>query len=452
MTQSMKAPDEQMARRVVGKVSRRLIPFMALLYFINYLDRTNIGFAKLTMSKELQLTETMFGLASGIFFAGYLLLEVPSNLALHRFGARRWIARIMISWGIVAAAMAFVPNATWLYVLRALLGIAEAGFFPGMILYLTFWLPRAQRTRMTGFFLLAIPMSSVLGAPMSGLIMQYTDGLFGMSGWRNMFLIEGIPAIILAFVTWFYLTDRPADAKWLEPEERRWLQDTLDAEDRETSQAHHWPLKKSLTNPRIIGLSFIYFAAVYGLYALSFFLPSMVAGFAQTFNTKFSLLETGMIVAVPYVFASIAMVWWSHHSDRTGERVWHVAGPLFLAGVAIPVALFLNSPFLVMVAMTITAMGVYSALPVFWYLPTTFLTGAAAAGGIALINSIGNASGFFAPYITGFAKDATGDYKLAMFIVGGICIMGGILTLVLKAAPRPDNPQALGMSDRIDVP
>lgn len=452
MSESIAPPDEEMARRVVRKVSRRLIPFMALLYFINYLDRTNIGFAKLTMSKELQLTETMFGLASGIFFAGYLLLEVPSNLALHRFGARRWIARIMITWGIIAAAMAFVPNATWLYVLRALLGIAEAGFFPGMILYLTFWLPRAQRTRMTGFFMLAIPMSSVFGAPLSGLIMQYSHGLFGMSGWRNMFLIEGIPAIILAFVTWFYLTDRPADAKWLEPAERQWLQDTLDAEDRQTSQAHHWPLKKSLTNPRIIGLSFIYFAAVYGLYALSFFLPSMVAGFAQTFNTKFSLLETGMIVAVPYIFASIAMVWWSHHSDKTGERVWHVAAPLILAGVAIPVALFLQSPFLVMVAMTITAIGIYAALPVFWYLPTTFLTGAAAAGGIALINSIGNASGFFAPYITGFAKDATGDFKLAMFIVGGVCIAGAILTLVLKAAPAPDNPDALAVSDRIDVP
>lgn len=452
MTQSMAAPDDEMARRVVARVSRRLIPFMALLYFINYLDRTNIGFAKLTMSKELQLTETMFGLASGIFFAGYLLLEVPSNLALHRFGARRWIARIMITWGLIAAGMAFVPNGTWLYVLRALLGIAEAGFFPGMILYLTFWLPRAQRTRMTGFFMLAIPMSSVLGAPLSGLIMQYTDGLFGMSGWRNMFLIEGLPAVILAFVTWFYLTDRPAEAKWLEPAERQWLQDTLDAEDRETSQTHHWPLKKSLTNARIIGLSFIYFAAVYGLYALSFFLPSMVAGFAQTFDTKFSLLETGMIVSVPYIFASIAMVWWSHHSDRTGERVWHVASPLLLAGVAIPVALFLQSPFLVMVAMTITAIGIYSALPVFWYLPTTFLTGAAAAGGIALINSIGNASGFFAPYITGFAKDATGDYKLAMFIVGGVCIMGAILTLVLKAAPKPDNPGAIGLSDRIDVP
>lgn len=446
------APDDQMARRVVGKVSRRLIPFMALLYFINYLDRTNIGFAKLTMSKELQLTETMFGLASGIFFAGYLLLEVPSNLALHRFGARRWIARIMITWGIVAAAMAFVPNATWLLVLRALLGIAEAGFFPGMILYLTFWLPRRQRTRMTGFFMLAIPLSSVLGSPLSGLLMQYSHNWFGMSGWRNMFLIEGVPAIILAFVTWFYLTDRPAEAKWLEPAEREWLQATLDAEDRETAQAHHWPLKKSLTNPRILGLAFVYFAAVYGLYALSFFLPSIVADFSSIFNTKFSLVQTGLIVAVPYLFGCVALVWWSHHSDRTDERVWHVAAPLILAGVAVPVALFLDSPFAVMAAMTVTAIGIFATLPVFWYLPTTFLTGAAAAGGIALINSLGNAAGFFAPYITGFAKDATGDYKLAMFIVGGVMIAGAVLTLVLKAAPTPDRPVAAQVSDGIDMP
>ncbi len=444
MAQPVAVPDDDIARRVVGKVSRRLIPFMALLYFINYLDRTNIGFAHLTMSRELQLTETMFGLASGIFFAGYLLLEVPSNLALHRFGARLWITRIMITWGIIATAMAFVPNATWLFVLRALLGIAEAGFFPGMILYLTYWLPREQRTRMTGLFMLAVPISSALGAPLSGLLMQYADGLFGLSGWRNMFLIQGVPAILLAGVTWFYLTDRPANAKWLKPDERVWLQETLDAEDRRTSSAHHWPLRKSLTNSRVLGLSFVYFAAVYGLYALSFFLPSIVAGFSQMFQTKFSLVETGLIVSVPYIFGAVAMGWWSHHSDRTGERIWHVAGPMILAGIAIPIALFLQSPFLVMVAMTITAIGVFATLPVFWYLPTTFLTGAAAAGGIAMINSIGNSAGFFAPYITGFAKDATGDYKVAMFVVGGVLIAGAILTLVLKASPPPDNAAALG--------
>jgi ACS family tartrate transporter-like MFS transporter len=209
--------DAEMKRRVLRKVVRRLIPFMGLLYFINYLDRTNIGFAKLTMSKDLVLTETMFGLASGIFFLGYLVLEVPSNLALHRFGARKWIARILVSWGIVAAAMTFVPNAPWLYVLRALLGIAEAGFFPGMILYLTYWLPREERVKATGLFMLAIPISSSLGSPLSAAIMEYSHGMFGLAGWRMMFLIEGLPAILLGVITWFFLTDRPADAHCSSP-------------------------------------------------------------------------------------------------------------------------------------------------------------------------------------------------------------------------------------------
>ncbi|WP_226343910.1 MFS transporter [Agilicoccus flavus] len=424
-------------RAVVAKVSRRLIPFMGLLYFVNYLDRTNIGFAKLTMSEDLGLTATMFGLASGLFFVGYLLLEVPSNLALHRFGARRWIARIMITWGIVASAMAFVPDATWLYILRTLLGVAEAGFFPGMILYLTYWLPQAERTRMTGLFLLAIPISSVVGSPLSGLIMQHADGLFGLAGWRMMFLIEGLPAILLAFVTWFYLTDRPADAAWLEPDERRWLQATLDAEAEATQSRHHWPLRKSLTDPRIWGLSFIYFAAVYGLYALSFFLPTIVAGFSEMFDTKFSLVQTGLIVAVPYAIASVAMVWWGHHSDRTKERVWHVALPLIVAGCATPVALYLQSPFAVMAVVTVTAIGIFCTLPVFWYLPTTFLTGASAAAGIALINSIGNSSGFFAPYITGYLKDSTGGFHAAMYVIGGVMALGGVLALILRAAPPP---------------
>ena len=216
--------------RVVRKVARRLIPFLGLAYFVNYLDRTNIGLAKLTMSEELGLTETMFGLASGLFFIGYLLFEVPSNLALHRFGARRWIARIMLTWGIIAAAMAFVPNAGSLYTLRMLLGIAEAGFFPGVLLYLTLWFPRAYRVRLMGLFLLALPVSSALGAPLSSAIIQYWDGLFGLSGWRVMFLLEGIPAVVLAVVTWFYLTDRPSQATWLDEDEKVWLTRELESE------------------------------------------------------------------------------------------------------------------------------------------------------------------------------------------------------------------------------
>jgi len=432
------AQGEEVGQRVIRKVTRRLVPFMALLYFGNYLDRTNIGFAKLTMSKDLGLTETMFGLASGLFFVGYLLFEIPSNLALHRFGARRWMARIMVTWGLIAAAMAFVPTSGWLYGLRVLLGVAEAGFFPGMLVYLTFWFPRTERVRLTALFLLAIPISSALGSPLSAAVLQYGHGLFGLAGWRVMFLIEGVPAVLLGVMTWFYLTDKPAQAKWLSVDERSWLIDTMDAENRETAERFHWPLRRALTNPRVWGLGLVYFGIVYGLYALSFYLPTIVAGFAETFHTTYSLVETGLIVAVPFAIGAVAMVLWSRHSDRTGERVWHVAAPALLGAVSIPVALYLSSPFAVMVAVTLTAVGVFSALPVFWYLPTTFLSGMGAAAGIALVNSLGNTSGFAAPYVTGWLSDATGSNKAGLWVVGLAMLLAAILVLVLRAGPRPD--------------
>jgi MFS transporter, ACS family, tartrate transporter len=430
--------EEEMSRRVVAKVARRLIPFMALLYFVNYLDRTNIGFAELQMSEDLGLTATMYGLASGLFFIGYLFFEVPSNLALHKFGARRWIARIMFSWGIVAAAMAFVPNAGTLYALRILLGIAEAGFFPGMILYLTFWFPRRERTRFTAMFLAAIPLSSAIGSPISGAIMEYADGWFGLEGWRVMFLFEGLPAVFLAFVTWFYLTDRPAQATWLTDDERTWLQNEMDAETRSTQKKFHWPLRKSLTNPRILALSFVYFGVVYGLYALSFFLPQIVADFSETFDTSFSLMETGLIVAVPYLVGTVAMVLWGRHSDRTQERVWHVAAPSVLSALTIPVALYLDSPFAVMVAVTLTAIGIFGALPVFWALPSAFLVGASAAGGIALINSLGNLAGFGAPFVTGFLTDLTGSVRTGLWVVGVVMMLAAFVVLALGISPQPD--------------
>ncbi|MDF3318740.1 MFS transporter [Rhodococcus sp. C3V] len=431
------APSE-IESRVVKKVARRLIPFLILLYFVNYLDRTNIAFAKLTMSADLGMTETMFGLASGLFFVGYLLFEVPSNLALHRFGARLWIARIMLTWGILAAALAFVPNVGSLYFLRILLGIAEAGFFPGVLLYLTFWFPKKYRVRLMGLFLLTLPLSSALGAPLSAAIIQYGDGLFGLAGWRVMYLIEGLPAVILAFVVWLYLTDRPADAKWLTLEERTWLMKSMADEEKELGDAGHQSAGKTLRDPRVIGFGLVYFGITYGLYALSFFLPSIVAGFKQTFDTDFSLVETGLIVAVPYAIGAVAMVLWSRHSDKTGERMWHVAAPTLLGAVSIPIALYLDSPFTVMIAVSLTAVGVLCALPVFWYLPTTFLTGASAAAGIAMINSIGNASGFGAPYITGWLTDVTGNAKAGLWVVGAVMLCAAILVVVL--AKRSSKP------------
>ncbi|WP_407726381.1 MFS transporter [Rhodococcoides fascians] len=417
--------------RVVKKVARRIIPFLGVAYFVNYLDRTNIGLAKLTMSDELGLTETMFGLASGLFFIGYLLFEVPSNLALHKFGARRWIARIMVSWGIVAAAMAFVPTAGWLYGLRIVLGIAEAGFFPGVLLYMTMWFPRAHRVRLMGLFMLALPVSSALGAPLSSAIIQYWDGLFGLSGWRVMFLFEGLPAIVLGVITWFYLTDRPSQATWLDDDEKNWLTAELESEGSSKSAHVTGSVKRALTDVRVWMLGLVYFGITYGLYSLSFFLPSIVAGFKKTFDTDFSLVTTGLIVAVPFAVGALAMVLWSRHSDRTGERTWHVAIPTLIGAVSIPVALYMDSPFTTMIAVTVNAVGVFCALPVFWYLPSAFLTGAGAAAGIAIINSVGNLSGFGAPYVTGWLLDATGNAKAGLWVVGGVMMLAVGLVLAL---------------------
>jgi D-galactonate transporter len=422
-------PDTALRSRVLRKVALRLVPYLGLLYFINYLDRVNIGFAAPNgMAKELQLTSTAFGFASGIFFVGYLLLEVPSNLALHRFGARRWIARIMVTWGVLATATAFVPNGTVLIVLRFLLGVAEAGFFPGIILYLTYWFPASERARVVALFMAAVPISSAIGATLSSLLIQ-------VGSWRAMFLVEGIPALVLSVVTWFFLTDRPADARWLTAQERDWLTAELAAEQARTEAEHHWPLRRALTHPRILALAFIYFGIAYGLYALGFFLPTIVAGFEQQFGTKLSVVERGLVTAIPYVVGAVVMVLWARHGDRTGERTWHVALPMLLGGIAIPIALYLGNPITAMVAVSVCAAGVCAALPTFWALPSSFLTGAAAAGGIALINSLGNISGFAAPYVTGWLRDFTGTQRAGLWVVGVCMVTAAMVVLRLGAKP-----------------
>jgi MFS family permease len=433
---------EGVQQRVIRKVARRLIPFLGIAYLLNYLDRTNIAFAKLTMSADLGLTETMYGLASGLFFIGYVLFEVPSNLALHRFGARRWIARIMISWGLIATLMAFVPNAGWLYAARILLGIAEAGFFPGIILYLTWWFPRAERARLVGLFMVFLPLSSALGAPVSGLILEHLHGWLGLAGWQALFVLQGFPTVLMGVAAWFYLTDRPSQANWLTADERDWLQATTTAEQAEAAHAGHRSVRASLRDGRVFAMGAVYFGLGYSLFALSFFLPTIVAGFSKTFETSFSIVQTGLIVAVPFAAGAIAMLLWSRHSDRTGERIWHVALPMLLAGVTVPVALYMNSPFTTMAVITITAIGLFSAFPVFWYLPPTFLSGPAAASGIALVNTIGAISGFIAPYVTGWLVDLTGTARTGLWLVGTLAITsaGGLLAM---SRMIPTNPSTL---------
>jgi D-galactonate transporter len=427
--------------RVLTKVAVRIMPFLALLYFVNYLDRVNIGFAGPNgMNQDLGLTAAAFGFASGIFFLGYLILEVPSNLALHRFGARRWLARIMITWGIVATVMAFVPNPVTMVILRFLLGVAEAGFFPGIILYLTYWFPKAQRGKAVALFMAAIPVSTAVGSTLSSLLIAHGHGVFGLAGWRFMFLVEGIPAILLAFVTWFFLTDRPEQARWLTEDERKWLIAELDAERQATEAEFHWPLRKALTHPRILALAFVYFAIAYGLYALGFFLPTIIAGFGQQFGTKLSVVQSGLVTAIPYVIGAVVMVFWARHGDRTNERKWHVALPMLLGGGAIPIALYLGNPYAAMVAVTLCAVGVCCALPTFWALPSNFLAGSAAAGGIALINSLGNVSGFAAPYVTGWLRDLTGTQRAGLWTVGACMVAGALVAIALGARPRVGQP------------
>ncbi len=439
--------------QTLRRVTIRLVPLLMALYFVNYLDRTNLGIAKAEVSADLQLSATMFGLASGIFFIGYVLVEVPSNLALVRFGARRWLARIAVSWGIVAVALGFAPNAATLLVLRFLLGVAEAGLFPGVVFYLSQWFPAAYRARVVGVFMLAIPVASAIGTPLAAWLIETGHGVFGLAGWRFMMICVGLPAVLLGVVCWFHLTDRPADARWLTGAQRRWLTETLAAEHHDTAARHRYPLRRTLRSPRVWALAVVYFGIAYGLYALAFFLPSIVAGFKQTFGVQLSLIQVGLITAVPYTVAAVAMFFWSRHADRRHEYVWHVALPLALGGLAIPVALYLRHPVAVMVPVTLAAVGIYSALPVFWALPSKFLTGTAAAAGIGLINSLGNLGGFAAPYATGALSDATGSNRAGMWAVGAV--MAGCAALVVAlgsapppsagdAAPSPDLPESAG--------
>ena len=429
-SESVVGADDSLVRSGVRRAGRRLIPLLILLYFVNYLDRVNIAFAGPNgMNDELGLSATAFGVAAGVFFIGYLLLEVPSNLMLHRFGARRWIARILATWGIVATAMAFTPNSTVLIVLRFLLGVAEAGFFPGIILYLTYWFPAAQRARMTAWFMTAIPISTALGAVLSTLIIRYADGLFGLSGWRVMFLIEGIPAVVLAFVTWFLLTDRPGTASWLPEAEREALERQLAVEREQTASSSPGTVLDALRSPRVLALSWVYFGVVYGLYALGFFLPTIIKGFAQQYGTTYGTVQQGVINAVPYVVGLLVMILWTRRADDPSVRV---AVPALVGGIAIPVALYMSDPWLAMIAVTICACGVLSALPGFWSLPTAYLTGAAAAAGVGLVNSLGNLSGFAAPYVTGALADATGNNRIGLWVVGICMLSAAAVTWALR--------------------
>jgi D-galactonate transporter len=420
--EAMRSAKTDLEIPTIRAISWRLIPFLVLAYFLAYLDRVNLGFAALTMNAELNFSPTVFAWGAGIFFIGYFLFEVPSNIALEKFGASRWIARIMVSWGIVSALMALVSGAWSFYGLRFLLGIAEAGFFPGIILYLTYWFPAEYRARFLAAFAIAVPVSTVIGAPISGMLLGL-DGVMGLKGWQWLFIIEGIPSIVLGIISWFYLTDRPDKADWLSAEQKAWLSARLEGERVAKEGAHGMTLGQALASPRVLMLSVIYFGFVAALYGMQFWLPQIVKAFG------FTNAQTGFVTAIPYLFGSIAMVVWAQHSDETRERVWHVALPLLLIAVALGASGISPNPVLTMVALTVAAVGVFCTFALFWTLPTAWLSGTAAAGAIALINSIGNLAGFGGPYLIGWVKEQTGSTSAGLLVLAVMPLIAAILLL-----------------------
>jgi ACS family tartrate transporter-like MFS transporter len=437
-------PPRDLESRSIAKVSARLVPFLITCYFVAYLDRVNVGFAALTMNADVGLSASAFGFGAGIFFLAYFLFEVPSNLFLERFGARKWIARIMFSWGVVSGATAFVTGETSFYIVRVLLGVAEAGFFPGIIFYLTLWFPAVYRARIIGSFMAAIPLSTVIGAPISGLLLGL-DGLMGLKGWQWLFILEAMPAVILSFVVYSYLTDRPAEATWLDADERAWLVARLQKEQAQRDAVRHYSVMQALLNPKVLALSAVYFGAVSTNYGLSFFLPQIIKAFGV------SNFQAGLITALPYVVGAISIVWWGRHSDRTMERRFHLAFPLLVASTGIAASTALDNPALKMLALSIAGFGIFGCLPVFWTFPTAFLGGAAAAGGIALINSIGNLAGFAGPYAMGRILDMTGSYTGGLLSLAAAGFTAAVIVLALDHDHSLEQVPATGAEQPVET-
>jgi MFS family permease len=428
---------QTLAERTISKISWRLLPLLMVSYFIAYLDRVNLGFAGAAMSRDLHFTSTVFGSAAGIFFIAYFLAEVPSNLALEKFGARKWIARIMFSWGIISAAQAWVGGSASFNVVRFLLGLAEAGFFPGIIFYITLWFPAAYRARIVGWFMFAIPISTVIGSPISGYILNM-EGFGGMHGWQWLFILEAVPSIILTLFVLLYLPDGPKQARWLTDEERSWLQSTLDAERRNRESYHRISWKQSLTNWRVIALGFVYMGVTVPLYGLGFFLPQIIRGFGGLGN-----VEIGFINAFPYLIGAIAMIWWTRLSDARKERKGFMLLSLACIAIGLVGAALNGAPVPKMLFVTIAAFGIFTALPVFWTLPTAMLSGTAAAAGIAWINSIGNLGGYIGPTIFGTLKDKTGSDFSGVLFLAALAVVGLVLVLLVGHDKRAEHGAAL---------
>jgi len=415
---------------VYSKVSWRLIPFLFLCYVVSYLDRVNVGFAKLQMLSDLKFSDTVYGLGAGIFFIGYFLFEVPSNIILSKVGARVWIARIMVTWGLISSAMMFVTDVPMFYVLRFLLGVAEAGFFPGIILYLTYWYPARRRARIIALFMTGIAFAGVIGSPLSGWIMQTMAGVNGWAGWQWLFLLEGAPSVLVGIWVLTYLDDGIRQAKWLAESEKLLLEKNIRAD---ATDKKELTLGQVFTNGRVWLLAIIYFAFIMGLYGVGFWLPQLIK------NTGVKdLVNVGLLTSIPYGVAAVVMVLMGRHSDTTGERRWHTAVMGIMGAVGLVFsAVYGDNTVIAMAALTVATAGILSTLPLFWTLPTAYLTGTAAAAGIAVINSIGNLAGFVSPFLVGAIKDATHSTAGGMYLIAGSLLLGALL--VLGVIPKQLN-------------
>jgi D-galactonate transporter len=410
------------------KVTWRLLPLLIACFLVAYLDRVNIGFARLQMLADLKFSETVYGFGAGIFFLGYSLFEVPSNLILHRVGARVWIGRIMITWGLVSAAFMFVKTPGMFYGLRFLLGVAEAGFFPGIILYMTYWYPASRRARMTTLFMSAVPISGILGSPLSGWIMNTFHGTGGWQGWQWLFLIEAIPSILLGIFVIAYLDNSIRAAKWLTEDEKRLLERRIEEE--HSDKVAHRSIAAVFADPRIWRMCIIYFSCAVGQYGLTFWLPVLI----QAAGVK-GVLSIGLFTAIPFTAGLISMIWLGRSSDRTKARRWHVAGALLSGAVALTASTLAGGNTTVaIVCLTVAAIGILPAAPLFWNLPTAFLTGSAAAAGIATINSVANIGGFVSPTVVGWLRDLTGGTQAGMFAVSATLVVGALVALSVPKA------------------
>ncbi|SDV47002.1 MFS transporter [Chitinasiproducens palmae] len=427
----MNAFDEAATMR---KVYRRLMPLLFAMMFFNYLDRINIGFAALDMNKALGFSPAVFGFAGSIFFIGYMVLEVPSNLLLHRVGARRWIARILLTWGAVAAATAFVVGDKSFYFLRFLLGVMEAGFLPGVAVYLTKWFPVRYRARAVGGYIIAGSFSAVLGGPISTVLMTYANGLLGLQGWQWMFILEGIPAMLLGLVTLRVMTERPADADWLDNAEKQWLEATLAAEREEVGGSTHFPLLRVVSDIRVWSLACLFGCALVGIYGLFLWLPQIVKSLGNLSN-----IEVGFLSAAPPLLGVLGTFIISRSSDRTGDRKKHLAFVYGMSAIAITGSAYAPNPIVAYALLCVTGLFIYAGNPLFWSLASSFRTGAAGAATIALINTIAQFGGVVGPWTIGLVRSATGNFRYALLTIAAFLVVATVIGLVMRVKPADDD-------------